>query len=147
MQRMYVQDLENSVEIVLDARGRVRNPVGGTGGRSRQQGHANRAAAGAIGIGNAVGAAITNRRELGPAESRLLAFAGCVLIAVALACLFSPRLITVPAAVLWPARQVHSSSTLTACGAERGCRCTRRSGGAALLAACLRCRARSDQHW
>ena len=36
-------------------------------------GSAGRAAAGVIGVGSAVGAAITNRRVLGPAEARLMA--------------------------------------------------------------------------
>lgn len=103
MERMYLEDLDNAVEIVLDARGHVRKPLSDNSEaapRSRQQGHANRAAAGAIGIGNAVTAAVTDRRELGPAESKLLMVAASLMLGFAIACVFLPRLITIPLAVV-----------------------------------------------
>ena len=60
MERIYLDDLGNAVEIVLDSRGHVRKPThdGTHSGRRRQQGHANRAAADAIGMGNAITAAV-----------------------------------------------------------------------------------------
>ena len=69
MEETYLRDLENSTEIVLDAKRKVKAPKqpaharpamtsgGGAGGR---------AVAGAIRIGNAVGAAFTNRRVSSP---------------------------------------------------------------------------------
>jgi hypothetical protein len=67
MEEMYLQDLTNATEVVLDAKLRLRAPGepphphpvltsgGGSGGR---------AAAGAIRIGNAIGAVFTDRRVL-----------------------------------------------------------------------------------
>ena len=70
MQDMYEEDLRNATEIVLGAKRRVRrsamtarHSAAGSGGRAA------RAAAGALRIGNTVGAAFSNRRMLGPAES------------------------------------------------------------------------------
>src|SRR5687767_5697180 len=73
MEAMYLGDLSNSTEIVLEQRRRVRpaTPVkvrrrrgaGGGGGR---------AAAGALRFGNAIGAALATRRLHGPAERRLM---------------------------------------------------------------------------
>jgi cardiolipin synthase len=62
-----------------------------------------RAAAGAISVGSTIGAAITNRRLLGPAESRVLAASGAILIAVAATILWWPKVAAVPmaAAAIW----------------------------------------------
>ena len=64
-----------------------------------------RAAAGAVSIGSAVGAAVTGRRVLGPAEARIMGGAGVTLVALALLGLVWPRVIAVPVAViaLWVA--------------------------------------------
>src|SRR5207237_561545 len=74
-------------------------PLLAGGGRGRGQGSAGRAVAGALGIGNAVGAALTNRRTLGPAEAKLMMSGGLTLLAVAMIAVFWPRLLTVPLAV------------------------------------------------
>src|SRR5688500_6827715 len=99
MEETYLRDLENSTEIVLDARRKVRAPKhpmklrpamtsgGGTGGR---------AAAGAIRIGNAVGAAFTNRRVLEPVEGRLMMLVGLLLLSLALIGWFFPRGLSYP---------------------------------------------------
>jgi cardiolipin synthase len=99
MEEMYLRDLENSTEIVLDARRKVRAPKrpaklrpamtsgGGTGGR---------AAAGAIRIGNAVGAAFTNRRVLEPVEGRLMVLVGLLLLSLAVIGWFFPRGLSYP---------------------------------------------------
>lgn len=79
MEEQYLADLSNATEVVLDARSRVSAPgepkhrvtVATSGG-----GSSGRAAAGAIRIGNAVGAAFTNHRVLQPAEARLIVVAG-----------------------------------------------------------------------
>jgi cardiolipin synthase len=58
-----------------------------------------RAAAGAIGVGSTIGAAITNRRFLGPAESRVLAASGVILVVIAAAIVWWPKVAAVPMAV------------------------------------------------
>jgi cardiolipin synthase len=96
MEEMYLQDLTNSTEVVLDLKQRVRAP-----GKPRHlhpvitrgSGSAGRAAAGAARIGNAVGAAFTNRRVLDPVEARLMTTVGTLfLILAALFALF-PRVL------------------------------------------------------
>jgi cardiolipin synthase len=99
MEETYLRDLENSTEIVLDARRKVRAPKhpvklrpamtsgGGTGGR---------AAAGAIRITNAVGAAFTNRRVLEPVEGRLMVLVGLLLLSLAVLGWFFPRALSYP---------------------------------------------------
>lgn len=105
--RMYEEDLQNATEIVLDAKHKVRQ-TGGTpqtqhGKRRRRKrgsGSVGRFGAGAISIGSMVGAAFTNRRELGPAEATLIGGAGLVLFAVTLLAVFFPRVIIFPLAVV-----------------------------------------------
>jgi cardiolipin synthase len=82
MEEMYLQDLSNATEIVLDLKRKVRAPgeprhlapVATSGG-----GSIGRVAAGALRIGNAVGAAFTNRRVLEPVEARILLTSGALL--------------------------------------------------------------------
>jgi cardiolipin synthase len=103
MEEMYMEDLANATEIVLDkkrkvrAPGEPRHPHSGTrtGG-----GSAGRAAAGAVRIGHAVGAALTDRRVLGPIEARLSLLAGLLLVALAALFAFFPRALAYPAIVL-----------------------------------------------
>ena len=102
MEETYLRDLENSTEIVLDAKRRLRAPGhpdrarpamtsgGGTGGR---------AAAGAIRIGNAVGAAFTNRRVLEPVEARLMFIVGLLLLGLAAIAWFFPGGLAYPLVV------------------------------------------------
>ncbi len=59
-----------------------------------------RAAAGALGIGSAVGAAITDRRVLGPAEARVMVGAGLVLGAVSAMAMRWPKVVAIPLAVM-----------------------------------------------
>jgi cardiolipin synthase len=104
MEEMYCRDLENSTEIVISERRRVR-PVGPPQPRRRRhrtsrKGSTSRAAAGAIGIGSAVGAAITNRRELGPAEARIMAMAAGLLLLLSVVAVKWPRGITYPLAFI-----------------------------------------------
>jgi cardiolipin synthase len=116
MQEMYLRDLDNATEIVL-SRNRVRNvSIPGTDrdaaerkrqvlrrstARSGRKGSA--AAAGAIRVANAVGAAMTNRRVLGPAEGGLLLASGLGLLALAALGIMWPRVLAVPLVVftLW----------------------------------------------
>ncbi|HEX8561023.1 MAG TPA: phospholipase D-like domain-containing protein [Pyrinomonadaceae bacterium] len=105
MEEMYCRDLEHSTEIVISERRRVR-PVGpprprvGRRQRTSRKGSTSRAAAGAIGIGSAVGAAITNRRVLGPAEARLMGMAGGLLLLLSMVAVKWPRGLTYPLAFI-----------------------------------------------
>ncbi|MCA1619717.1 MAG: phospholipase D-like domain-containing protein [Acidobacteria bacterium] len=105
MEEMYCRDLEHSTEIVMSERRKVR-PIGPPrprrprGQRTSRKGSTSRAAAGVIGVGSAVGAAITNRRVLGPAEARLMAMAGVTLLVLSMVAMKWPRGITFPLAFI-----------------------------------------------
>lgn len=94
MEEMYVRDLDNATEIVLDSKRRVRapgaprhsSPVVTSGG-----GSVGRAAAGAIRIGNALSAAVTNRRILEPVEAQIIAAAGTILVGLSVLFWFFPQ--------------------------------------------------------
>jgi cardiolipin synthase len=103
MEEMYLEDLTNATEIVLDRRHRVRVPIDRgypRPGRSRHGGSVGRAAAGAVRVGNAIGAAFTNRRVLEPVEARLTALAGAFLVGLAILLYFHPRVLAYPVIVL-----------------------------------------------
>ena len=101
MQDAYLHDLRHSSEIVLQRPRRVHlveGPSRPSHAKERGHGSTGRAAAGAIGIGSMIGAAVTNHRALGPAEARLTAVAGVTLLLVAILALLWPRLVVVPLA-------------------------------------------------
>lgn len=103
MEETYRHDLEHSTEIVISHRRRVKSidrpePKLPRKGRGSRRGSASRAAAGAIGIGSAVGAAIANRRLLGPAEARVMVVAAAVLILLSIVAVKWPRVVTFPLA-------------------------------------------------
>lgn len=98
---MYEEDLSRATEVVLTRR----NRVGATEApprtvRRARAGSAGRAAAGAMSMGSALGAALTNRRVLGPTESGLLVKLALVAVAVAVLALLWPWLVAVPVAVI-----------------------------------------------
>lgn len=103
MEETYVKDLENATEIVLDARHKLRlagptvqqQPATTSGG-----GSGGRAAAGAIRIGNAVGAAFTNSRVLEPVEGSIMVTAAVVLLGLSILFWFFPRVLTYPVIVI-----------------------------------------------
>ena len=104
MEAMYMDDLANATEIVLDpglaTRHVVRPPERPV---ARGGGSAGRAAAGLLRIGNTVGAAVTNRRALEPVEHRItLAVAAMLAIVGVLVAVF-PKLAAYPIATvaLW----------------------------------------------
>ena len=97
MEVMFEQDLQDATEIVLD--GRQVHPSSPASG-PRRRGSPGRLAAGAVGLGSTVTAAITNHRALGPAESNVMAGGGVLLLVLALVCIVLPRLVTVPLALL-----------------------------------------------
>ncbi len=99
MEEQYLRDLEGSTEVILighrklHAPGEPRHPIpmSASGG-----GSAGRAAAGAIRIGRAVGAAFTNRRVLQPVEQRLTLWTGLLLLALAVLFYFFPQVAAYP---------------------------------------------------
>src|SRR5262245_58143111 len=99
MEEMYLEDLSNATEVVLDVKQKARAP-----GEPRRPhsimtsggGSAGRAAAGAIRIGNAVGAAFTGRRVLEPVEARLMMSVGALLLVLAALFARFPRALVYP---------------------------------------------------
>src|SRR5690348_4458154 len=108
MASQYEEDLTRSTEIVLTRRNRVRRatPAGGPSAaaarRSRRavSGSAGRAAAGAFSVGSALGAALTDRRILGPAEAGLLFLMAGVAIVVGVLAAVWPRALAWPIALI-----------------------------------------------
>ena len=66
----------------------------------RGRGSASRAAASALRIGHTVGAALTNRRVLGPAEAGLMFKTGLVLLTLAVLGVIWPEAVAVPVGVI-----------------------------------------------
>jgi cardiolipin synthase len=103
MEEMYLDDLENATEILLSAHNRVRLAARRERMRGRMRvasGSARGVAAGALRVGNAVGAAITNHRLLGPAEARLMFFGSMLLLGLGAMAIKWPRSISVTFAVI-----------------------------------------------
>jgi cardiolipin synthase len=68
--------------------------------RRRRGGSTSRAAAGALRLGNTMGAAITNRRVLGPAEATTLLWLGIALLMFAVVSVIWPLAVAIPLALL-----------------------------------------------
>lgn len=104
MERMYLEDLAKSTEIVLSERHRVclsqERPERRLHRGSPSQGSIGRAGTGVIRAGRAVEAAISNRRPLGPAEAKIMFSAALILLVLAVAAVIWPELLAVPFAVL-----------------------------------------------
>ncbi len=104
MEAMYLQDLAHATEIVLDLKKKV-HPLSDTHrwrpGSAGRSGSAGQAAAGAIRIGNAIGAALANRRELEPVEARLMLTVGVILLTLAFLFALLPRLLVYPLVIFW----------------------------------------------
>ena len=103
MEEQYLKDLAGSTEVVLSRRrvrpaGDVKTPRIRGGG-----GSASRAAAGALRLGNAVGAALSPRKLHKSAPRPVLVSAGLVLVALALVGAFWPQALAWPlgALALW----------------------------------------------
>jgi cardiolipin synthase A/B len=104
MEAMYVDDLANATEILLERRQKVRAiDARRTPRRRGSGGSATRAAAGALRIGNAIGSAIVARHVTGPAERRLFAQGGTILGLVTIVAFFWPPVLAWPvgAISLW----------------------------------------------
>src|SRR3954451_19361762 len=106
MEEVYLRDLTNSTEVVLDdhrrlcAPGQPRRP---RGIMTSASGSTSTVAAGAMRIGNAVGAVLTDRRVLGPVQASLTTVVGVVLCALSVLVAIFPRALAFPAAAfaLW----------------------------------------------
>ena len=108
MAAQFELDLGRATEIVLTSRNRVRPAEGDAtmtqataarhAARRSMSGSANRAAAGAVSVGSALGAALTNRRSLGPAEAGLLYLMCAVFLAIGVVAAFWPRVLAWPLA-------------------------------------------------
>lgn len=104
MGEQYERDLGRATEIVLTRHNRVRRsepraavePEAGGGTRRAVAGSAGRAAAGAVSVGSALGAALTNRRTLGPTEVGLLTSMALFMLGTAVVAAFFPRLLAWP---------------------------------------------------
>ncbi len=111
MAAQYEKDLGNATEIVLTRRNRVRRTEtraeaaaaareGAEAPRRAVSGSAGRAAAGAASVGSALGAALTNRRMLGPPESGLLIFMALLTLGLAVVAVLFPRVVAWPLGVV-----------------------------------------------
>lgn len=104
MEAMYLEDLTNATEVVLDAKHKVRapgEPPHPHSGMTSGGGSGGRAAAGALRIGNAVGAAITSRRVLEPVEVSIMLTAGVSLLVLAILFAIFPRVLVYPVVVIF----------------------------------------------
>jgi cardiolipin synthase A/B len=103
MEQMYLQDLTNATEVVLNERRRVRAPGEPRHPRPRRLsggGSGGRAAAGALRVSSAIGAAFTNRRVLGPIEARLTTTIGLLLCGLSFLIALFPSVLVYPAVTL-----------------------------------------------
>ena len=114
MAKQFLQDLCRATEIVLTSRNRVRpsetpdatlTQIGTPrpAVRRSMSGSASRAAAGAVSVGSALGAAFTNRRSLGPAEAGLLFMMAAIVVTIGVVAAIWPRVLAWPLAfvLLW----------------------------------------------
>jgi cardiolipin synthase A/B len=102
MEQMYLDDLSRATEIVLNehrVRSIVRRPRWSRKPRKAVAGSVTRAGAGAIRIGSAVGAAITNHRVLGAAEAKIVFASAVFLLFFAVLFIIRPQWIGIPVGV------------------------------------------------
>lgn len=98
MEELFADDLTRTTEIVLD--GWRRRPRSAKSGLRLRRGSAPRVAAGVMRFSHTVSAAMTNRRELGPAEANVMALAALLLIAFSIVAARWPRAVVLPIVIL-----------------------------------------------
>jgi cardiolipin synthase len=99
MEHMYLEDLENSTEIVLSERRVMPRERRVRRGREGQKaGSARGAVTSVMRMGNTMGAAITSRRALGPFETVVLAIAALLLLVLAAVAILWPMAVAGPLA-------------------------------------------------
>jgi cardiolipin synthase len=101
MEQMYREDLSHATEIVLSSKRKLQQ----TSQLHRQRirggrGSSSRAAAGALRIANSIGAAITSKRVLGPAEAKITGVTGALLLAIAVIAGIWPMVVAIPLALV-----------------------------------------------
>lgn len=96
VEQMYLQDLNNSTEIVLDAWHHLKRSRRPAVRRSRPRGSGGRLMAGAIRVGHTMAAAMTSTRVLEPVEAHIALLGGALLLCLALVAWFVPRVLTYP---------------------------------------------------
>lgn len=108
MADQFDKDLGRATEIVLTSRNRVSRADRTAVSRAEQDEHARRspsgsagrAAAGAVSMGSALGAALTNRRAIGPSEGSMLVKTALVVIALGIIAALWPAALAWPIAVI-----------------------------------------------
>jgi cardiolipin synthase len=100
MEEMYQRDLDHATEIVLDPRDKVHAPNRPRRPRGRLLGSSSRAAAGVVRLGNTIGAALTDRRILGPVEAQLAVWGGLLMLLLSAQFAVFPGALAYPVAVL-----------------------------------------------
>ncbi len=101
MEDMYLDDLSNATELVLDQRRKIRAPGEPSHPVVSNSGSVSRAAAGALRISNTIGAVITHRRVMESIEGRLMMKAGAFLLALAVLFSIFPRTLAYPAVLIF----------------------------------------------
>ncbi len=110
MEETYERDLNSATEVVLRSKKRVRLKEAPEAGRKRSGGGSlARATAGALRVGRAVGAAVTNRRVLGATEANTISWFAWLPLGFAVLAIFFPRL------VAWPIAAVLAFLTFSIC--------------------------------
>ncbi len=131
MAAQYEKDIDHATEILLTTHNRVRRTearataakeAGEQVAKRAPSGSAGRAAAGAVSVGSALGAALTNRRTLGPAEAGLLGTMALLVFGIAAVAALWPRAIAWPLAIIgaWLAISWLLKSLSLLRGARRG---------------------------
>jgi cardiolipin synthase len=102
MEEMYLADLDQSTEIILGAKDKVRPRERRHPRRHRgtARGSVGRAATSVLTIGSTVGAAITSHRLLGPAEAPIMITAALVLLLVFAVAVLWPLAVSIPVAIV-----------------------------------------------
>lgn len=98
MQEMFLEDLQNSTEIVLTdtLKSNLRKKIKTKSKKGSDGGSVAKATAGAINTATSIGSAITKKTPLGAVESKLLFLVGGVLLTIALVFIFFPRVASYP---------------------------------------------------
>ena len=102
MEEMYLADLDQSTEIILSAKDKVR-PRERRHPRRRRgsaRGSVGRAATSVLTIGSTVGTAITSRRVLGPAEAPIMITAAFALLLIFAVAVLWPLAVSIPVAIV-----------------------------------------------
>ena len=101
MEQMHREDLSHATEIVLSSKRKLQQTSQILRQRIRGgRGSSSRAAAGALRIANSIGAAITSKRLLGPAEAKMMGTTGALLLAIAVIAGIWPMVVAIPLALV-----------------------------------------------